>query len=75
MIVWSSPYYEYMTLGYLPLGEEEQYLRGNVRGNSEFVIPIVLDEELAVSALTTAMSEPHLIDYTLYFDSSTLIKQ
>ena len=27
---------------------------------------------MAVSALTTAMSEPHLVEYTLYFDSTTL---
>jgi hypothetical protein len=27
---------------------------------------------MAISAQTVAMSEPHEIDYTLYFDSSTL---
>ena len=36
---------------------------------------ITLDEDIAVSALTTAMSEPHLIDYTLHFDSATLQKK
>jgi iron complex transport system substrate-binding protein len=39
----------------------------NAEGNSEFIIPIRLDKEMAVQADTTAMSTPHLIDYTLVF--------
>lgn len=65
-IVWSSPFYEYMLIGktqYDPIQED---------GNSTFEIPVVLDEDMAVSASTIAMSQPHLIDYTLHFDSSTL---
>ena len=65
-IVWSSPFYEYMLIGqtrYEPVQEE---------GNSTFEIPVVFDEEMAVSASTIAMSEPHLVDYTLCFDSKTL---
>jgi len=27
-----------------------------------------------IEAETTAMSEPHMIEYTLYFDSSTIKK-
>lgn len=65
-VVWSSPHYEYMTV------DGVQYDPVNTEGNSTFVIPITLDEEIAVSALTTAMSEPHLIDYSLYFNSATL---
>ena len=49
-----------------------QYDRVNTEGNSTFIIPVELDREIAVSALTTAMSEPHLIDYTLFFDGSTM---
>ena len=67
-IIWSSTHYEYMTIG------ETQYDRLPVDGNSTFEIPITLDEDMAVSALTTAMSEPHLIDYTLHFDGETLEK-
>ena len=67
-VIWSSPHYEYMTIG------ETQYDRLPVDGNSTFEIPITLDEDIAVSALTTAMSEPHLIDYTLHFDGETLEK-
>ena len=66
VIVWSSSHYEYMTVG------ETRYLPVSTGGNATFEIPVVLDTDLEVSALTTAMSEPHLIDYTLHFDSSTL---
>lgn len=65
-IIWSSPNYEYM------LVNEVQYDPVQTEGNSEFQIPVTLDEDVAVSALTVAMSQPHLIDYTLHFDSSTL---
>lgn len=65
-IVWSSPNYEYMLVDgvqYDPVQEE---------GNSTFQIPVVLGQEMAVSASTVAMSQPHLIDYTLRFDGATL---
>ena len=65
-IQWSSPYYEYMIVDgvqYDPIQQE---------GNSTFQIPVVLDADMAVSASTVAMSEPHLVEYTLYFDSTTL---
>lgn len=65
-IVWSSPYYEYMLVNgvqYTPIQSE---------GNSTFEIPVVLDEDMAVSASTIAMSQPHLVDYVLRFDSATL---
>ena len=44
-------------------------------GNSTFEIPVVADEDMAVSALTVAMSEPHLVEYTLHFDGNTLKSQ
>lgn len=68
-IVWSSSHYEYMTV------DEVRYDPVNTEGNSTFIIPITLDSDIAVSALTTAMSEPHLIDYTLHFDSATLSRK
>ena len=37
-----------------------------------FEIPVMLDRDLAVSARTVAMSQPHEIDYILRFDSATL---
>ena len=68
-IEWSSPNYEYM------LVEEQRYEPIQTEGNSTFQIPVILDEELAVSASTVAMSTPHLVEYTLYFDSTTLCRQ
>ena len=66
-IVWSSPYYDYM------LVNDEKYLPVNKDGNSTFEIPVAeFDTEMEVTADTTAMSQPHAIDYTLNFDSSTL---
>ena len=68
VIVWSSKNYEYM------LVNDVQYDPVQSEGNSTFEIPVELDTDMEVSALTVAMSEPHLIDYTLHFDSSTLQK-
>jgi len=65
-IVWSSPFYEYMLI------DGVQYEPSQTEGNSTFEIPIVLDEDMAISASTIAMSEPHLVEYTLHFDSSTI---
>ena len=65
-IVWSSPFYEYMLIG------ETRYEPVQEKGNATFEIPVIFDEEMAVSASTVAMSEPHLVDYTLRFDRKTL---
>jgi len=65
-IEWSSPFYEYM------IAEGKRFDPIQTSGNAVFRIPVRLDTTLEVSASTVAMSEPHLIDYTLYFDSSTL---
>ncbi len=65
-IVWSSPYYEYMII------DETKYEPIQKSGNSTFKIPVTFDEDIKIQALTVAMSQPHLIDYTLRFDSDTL---
>ena len=65
-VVMSSPHYDFMEVGgvrYLPVNEE---------GNSTFLIPVTLDEDIPVSAETLAMSQPHVIDYTLRFDGATV---
>ena len=65
-IEWSSPNYDYMEV------DGKEYRPVNESGNSTFLIDVPkLDEEIPVKAETLAMSEPHMIDYTLYFDSST----
>ena len=62
-IEWSSANYDYM------LVEGKQYDPVNTEGNSTFEIPITgLNCTMEVQADTTAMSTPHLIDYTLVFD-------
>lgn len=70
VIEWSSPNYDYM------IAEDEKYLPINEDGNSVFEISVTaFDYAFPVKADTTAMSEPHEIDYTLSFDSSTLSKK
>ena len=68
-VVWSSPNYEYMLINGVRFDPIQQ------DGNSTFEIPVVADEDMAVSALTVAMSEPHLVEYTLHFDGNTLKSQ
>ena len=68
-IVWSSPHYEYMTL------DGVRYDPVNTEGNSTFLIPVAPDTDITVQALTTAMSEPHLIEYVLHFDGATLTEK
>ena len=66
-IVWSSSNYDYMKVDgvrYDPVSVEEY---------SVFEIPLTaFDRQVTVIADTTAMSEPHEIEYTLYFDSTTV---
>jgi len=69
-IVFSSPNYDYMRV------EEQTYYPVNTEGNSAFEIPVtVFDGEMQVIADTTAMSAPHEITYTLYFDSASVREQ
>ncbi|MBP3205889.1 MAG: hypothetical protein J6M66_10770 [Lachnospiraceae bacterium] len=69
-IVFSSSHYDYMRVA------EQTYYPVNTEGNSTFEIPVLtLDSEMPVVADTTAMSTPHEISYTLYFDSSSLPEQ
>ena len=68
-IVWSSDKYDKMVV------QEKEYAPDIKDGHSVFEIPVTgFDFNMPVSAETTAMSEPHMIDYTLFFDSSTVKK-
>lgn len=58
-LVWSSPFYEFMVV------DGVQYDPVQTEGNAAFTIPVTFGQDLAVQAQTIAMSEPHLIDYTL----------
>lgn len=68
-IIWTSSNYDYMII------DDKKYYPLKFIENSAFDIPVnVFDMKISVSADTTAMSTPHEIDYTLYFDSSTIVK-
>ncbi len=63
---WSSSHYDYMLVA------GECYLPVNESGNSVFEVPILaFDEPFSVVADTTAMSQPHEIEYQLTFDSAS----
>ena len=67
-IVWSSANYDYM------LVSGERYDAEIRDGHSIFVIPVAaFDRPLTVVADTTAMSQPYEIDYTLNYDSESIV--
>lgn len=69
-IEWSSPNYDYMEI------DGKEYYPINDGGNSKFLIDVMsLDSDITISAETVAMSQPHMIEYTLHFDSSTVKKE
>jgi uncharacterized protein with FMN-binding domain len=66
-VVLSSSKYDYMKV------DGVQYFPINTEGNSTFEIPVSgFDWKLPVLGDTTAMSTPKEIEYTLFFDSSTV---
>lgn len=66
-IIFGSPHYDYV------LVDNVRYEPINTEGNSTFEIPVTgFDWKMPITADTTAMSTPHEIDYTLYFDSATI---
>ena len=70
VIVWSSKNYDQMIV------DGTDYFPVPRPGNSTFQIPVAgFDEDLPVKAETTAMSEPHMIDYTLSLDAASVQKQ
>ena len=68
-LVWSSSNYDYMKVN------DQKFDPVNTEGNATFEIPVAaFDWKVPVLADTTAMSTPHEIEYTLYFDSATIVK-
>lgn len=69
LIEWSSPYYDYMVVDgqkFLPVNQEEY---------SVFEIPVTaFDQEIPVTADTTAMGNPHEVEYCLFFHRSSVEK-
>lgn len=66
LIEWTSPYYEHILLA------GDYYYPINGSGNSVFEIPVTTDADIAITAQTIAMSQPHEIDYVLYFDGGSI---
>lgn len=61
-VTWSSPNYDLMVV------DGQRLSPVNEEGDSTFEVPVsALGEALPMQAETTAMSRPHLIDYTLTF--------
>jgi len=66
-VVMSSSNYDRMAV------DAAEYQPVSLEGGSAFEIPVpAFDRKVAVRAETTAMSAPHWIDYTLYFDSASV---
>ncbi len=71
-LVWSSPHYDYMVVN------NKKYLPVNDQGNSTFIVPVVTyDTPFEVVGDTTAMGEPHEIDYkiTVTLDSAEFVDE
>ena len=59
-LVFSSSKYTYVLAG------GTKYYNENPDGNSTFTVPVSVNAPTEISAETTAMSEAHLVDYTLH---------
>lgn len=71
LIVWSSNKYDYMLVDDVRY-DVELITKEDGEEYSSFIIPVVLDENMTVIGDTTAMSTPHEVEYTLYFDTTTI---
>lgn len=66
-LVWSSSNYDYMVVN------EETYQPTTLEPGSTFEIPVAtLDENLPVIADTTAMGNPHEVEYVISFDAASV---
>lgn len=65
LLVWNSPNYDYMIV------DGVRYENENEGGASTFTVPLKDTEApLKITADTVAMSKPHEIEYTIYWNSS-----
>ena len=64
LIEFSSPHYEWVKVNGVQYDAENAGEEN--RKNSVFRIPVILDQEMTITGLTTAMSQPHEIEYTLF---------
>lgn len=69
-LVWSSANYDYMVV------DGQRYDALSMEEHSVFAVPVAcFDRALPVTADTIAMSTPHEVEYTLFFDSISLQEQ
>lgn len=69
-VIWSSSKYDYM------LVDGEKYLPVNTEGNASFEIPLTgMDYRMPVTIDSTALGKPRELDYVLYFDSASIVKE
>lgn len=68
-IEFSSPNYDYIKINDIEIPKD------NDEGNSQFFTLVRFDYHMPVIANTTAMGNPHEIEYTMYFDSKTIVKR
>ncbi|MDD6402291.1 MAG: hypothetical protein PUG10_11895 [Lachnospiraceae bacterium] len=67
VIVFTSKNYDYVIF------DDVKYMNENEGGNSTFTIPVTaFNVKLPLIGDTTAMSQPHEIEYTVYFDKDTI---
>lgn len=64
--IWAEIFFSSSTWSYVRIGQEK-YLGDVVEGKSRFFIPVRLGENNVIYALTTRMSSPHEVEYTLFF--------
>ncbi|RKJ57565.1 hypothetical protein D7Y09_05910 [bacterium 1XD42-1] len=65
VLIWDSPYYVSMEVNGI------SYEPAHSGETSIFEIPVILEQDIPVSATTIAMSTPHEIEYTLHFDAAS----
>lgn len=60
IVTWSSK-----SLDFMQVGDVMYFTLGTAGNPCTFIVPVEMDTEMPVSVQTSAMSAPHLIDYTL----------
>lgn len=68
-IEFSSSNYTYIKINDIEIPKD------NDEGNSQFFTLVRFDYHMPVIANTIAMGNPHEIEYTMYFDSKTIVKR
>ncbi|MCQ2553039.1 MAG: hypothetical protein MJ150_01885 [Clostridia bacterium] len=60
ILTWSSK-----SLDFMQVGDVMYFALGTAGNPCTFIVPVTMDTEMPISAQTSAMSTPHLVEYTL----------